>query len=374
MAKTRTDEKVYPDEKVYSDEKVYPIVKIAQVVDALKETGVPPVESLRGSCISEDQLYCAASRVSLDQVVEVYRNAVRLAPDARFAYQTGLRFHISTYNMYGFALLSSTDFRRTMQLAMQYHQLATPLAEIGFKEIKGKGVWTIDPLPHPAVDSGLYRFIVEIQFGHMVSMHRDFMGAAFAPSELHVTFGKPSAVEAYVEPLSCKMFFAQAKNRLVFDACWLNTPATLGNSITNHTVIAMCDALLEELELRSGLAGRVRDVLLSSIGHDTSLASVSERLKIPQRTLRRRLREEGTSFREIAEHLRMQLAIKYLRDTDLTVEDIAFALGFSDAANFRHSFHRWTGKSPNQSRTGFDNRSPPPTGAARTTYVNSAED
>jgi AraC-like DNA-binding protein len=139
----------------------------------------------------------------------------------------------------------------------------------------------------------------------------------------------------------------------------------------------MCDALLEELELRSGLAGRVRDVLLSSIAHDTSLASVSERLKIPQRTLRRRLREEGTSFREIAEHLRMQLAIKYLRDTDLTVEDIAFALGFSDAANFRHAFHRWTGKSPNQSRnnrvpkTWFDNRS---TGTARTTYVSSTED
>jgi AraC-like DNA-binding protein len=181
----------------------------------------------------------------------------------------------------------------------------------------------------------------------MVSMHRDFMGAAFAPSELHVTFGKQSAVEAFVETLSCKMFFAQAKNRLVFDACWLNAPATLGNAITNHTVVAMCDALLE-LELRSGLAGRVRDVLLSSIADDTSLASVSERLKIPQRTLRRRQRAEGTSFREIAEHLRTQLAIKYLRDTDLTVEDIAFALRFSDAANFRHAFHRWTGKSPGQ--------------------------
>jgi hypothetical protein len=62
--------------KIRTDEKVYPIVKIAHVVDALKETGVPPVESLRGSCISEDHLYRAALRVSLDQVVEVYCNAV----------------------------------------------------------------------------------------------------------------------------------------------------------------------------------------------------------------------------------------------------------------------------------------------------------
>jgi transcriptional regulator GlxA family with amidase domain len=67
--------------------------------------------------------------------------------------------------------------------------------------------------------------------------------------------------------------------------------------------------------------------------------------------LRRRLLQEGTSFRELADKLRTQLAIKYLRDTDLAVEDIAFALGFSDAANFRHAFHRWTGKWPNEFRS-----------------------
>lgn len=114
--------------------------------------------------------------------------------------------------------------------------------------------------------------------------------------------------------------------------------------------MALCDALLEELELRTGLSGQVRRVLLSSLGHDTSLLSVSERLKIPPRTLRRKLLQEGSTFRAIVEQLRAQLAIKYLRDTDLTVEDIAFALGFSDAANFRHAFQRWTRKSPNEFR------------------------
>jgi AraC-like DNA-binding protein len=97
---------------------------------------------------------------------------------------------------------------------------------------------------------------------------------------------------------------------------------------------------------------------LRKLGHDTSLASVSEQLKIPQRTLRRRLHEEGTSFREIGEDLRTQLAVKYLRDTDLSVEDIAFALGFSDAANFRHAFRRWTDKSPSEFRDRSGARRP----------------
>jgi AraC-type transcriptional regulator len=119
-----------------TDEKIYPLVKIAIVVDALKEAGVPPAEALRGSHVAADELYCAATRVSLNQVVEVYRNAARLAPDPDFAYLTGLRFHVSTY---GFAILSSTNFRQTMRIAMQYHQLATPLAEIFFRETEGKG-------------------------------------------------------------------------------------------------------------------------------------------------------------------------------------------------------------------------------------------
>jgi AraC-like DNA-binding protein len=344
--------------KVGTDEKVYLVAKIGLVVDALRESGVAPDEALKGAHVSAAELNSPAARVSLHQVLAVYRNAVRLAPHPHFAYLTGLRFHVSTYGMYGFALLSSTNFRQTMQIAMQYHQLATPLAEIFFRETTGSGVWTIAPLAHAVVDASLYKFIVELQFGHIVSLHRDVMGPSFDPSELHVTFDETRGAQAFANPFGCKVLFVQPENRLIFDAGWLDAPATLGNPITYPSVVGLCDALLEELELRSGLAGQVRGVLARRLGHDTSLASVSERLKIPPRTLRRRLLEEGTSFREIGEHLRTQLAVKYLRDTDLSVEDIAFALGFSDAANFRHAFRRWTDKSPNE----FRNRS----GARRT--------
>ena len=57
-----------------------------------------------------------------------------------------------------------------------------------------------------------------------------------------------------------------------------------------------------------------------------------------------------TSFRELLDEIRSQVAMKYLRDTVMTSEDIAVSLGFSDAANFRHAFLRWTGKSPSEFR------------------------
>jgi len=58
------------------------------------------------------------------------------------------------------------------------------------------------------------------------------------------------------------------------------------------------------------------------------------------------LLEEGTSFRELIDELRAQVAIKYVRDTDLSIEDITGALGFHEASAFRRAFRRWTGSAP----------------------------
>lgn len=68
------------------------------------------------------------------------------------------------------------------------------------------------------------------------------------------------------------------------------------------------------------------------------------------RALRRRLEAEDTSYRELLAEVRTRLAIEYLRKTAMTNEEIANRLGYSDAANFRHAFIRWTGKSPSDFR------------------------
>ena len=86
--------------------------------------------------------------------------------------------------------------------------------------------------------------------------------------------------------------------------------------------------------------------------HVKSVGLVAERLGMSERTLRRKLEQEGTSFRELIDELRAHAAIKYVRDTDLTIEDVAYALGFIDAAAFRRAFRRWTKSAPHEYRRG----------------------
>jgi Arabinose-binding domain of AraC transcription regulator, N-term len=162
------------------EDKVYQVVKLAMVIDALAAERISVESALAGVGISRDATSSPATRVSLNQIIECYRNANKLTRDPHFAYNAGLRFHFTDYGMYGFAMISSTNYRRTMQFAMQYHQLATPLAEIDLKEASGCGIWTITPMAHPRIDASLYGFLLEMQFGITVSLHRDFMGPSFA--------------------------------------------------------------------------------------------------------------------------------------------------------------------------------------------------
>jgi AraC-like DNA-binding protein len=145
--------------------------------------------------------------------------------------------------------------------------------------------------------------------------------------------------------------FGQPANRLTFDAGWLNGTPRLGNEITCSTVLSLCEGQIEEFQLRRGLAGKIRQNLMLNPMQPMNFEAVATNLNMSARTLRRKLREENTSFRQLVDGLRRDFALRYLRDTDLTVGDIAEALGFSDAANFRHAFRRWTNTAPHEFRS-----------------------
>jgi len=334
-----------------ADERIYPVVKIATVVASLGAEGIAADDALRGVQIPASAMVSPAARVSLNQVIQCYRNAIRLSRDPFFAYRTGLKFHVASYGMYGFAILSSTNFRQTMQFAQKYHQLATPLAEISFREQDDHGIWSVTPMPHAAVDVSLYRFLTELQLGIHVSLHRDVMGPSFAPQAVYLTNGAAGAApQDYRAAFGCPVLFGQSENKLLFDAALLRHRPDLGNEVTYSMVVRLCDELMDELKLRSGVAGKVREALLVNLARPTSFDAVARYLKMSSRTLRRKLSEENTSFRALLDDLRMQVAIKYLRDTDLTTEAVAGALGFSEASGFRHAFRRWTKATPQDFR------------------------
>jgi AraC-like DNA-binding protein len=332
------------------NERVYESTKLAALFDMLVSQGHLAAEILRNVDLPEKEVHSPKARISLSQLMIACKNATWLSSDRHLPFRIGTSIHISTYGMYGFAILCCPDFRKAMDFAAQYHALAAPLTTIHFNEEEGIASWTIEPNVHAATDPKLYRFITEMQIGIHISLMRDIMGSAFAPHEVSLTYAEAEDFSLPADQIGCSVRFSRLANQIVFQSTWLDQVASLGNKTTYPTIVALCDNLLGDLKLRIGIAGKVRALLLKDIANPPTFAAVAKVLGANERSLRRQLRQQGLSYRGLLDELRTQIALKYLRTTKLANEDIALALGFSDAANFRRAFHRWTNKAPSEIR------------------------
>jgi len=333
-------------------DKVHFAGKIATVIEALAAEGIPAEAVLADVGLSPDELLSPATKVSAAQVLQIYRNAIRLSGDLLVAYRVGARFSITTYGIYGFAALSSPSFRETAAFAVAYHQLAAPVIQVDFREAAATAAWIVTPLPSAEIDAPLSEFIVRLHMAGFLSLHRKLMGTAFKPARVEYALPQLPGGHDETAIFDCPVLYGHRENRFVIDSAWLDRQPDFGNDFVYAEFRRLCDDLLRQVEAGSGIAGQARKLILAGISRPGGIEHVARSLNMSGRSLRRRLRAEGTSFRRLADEMRVQLAITYVRDSDLSIEDIAFALGFSDAASFRHAFRRWTKATPRDYRNG----------------------
>lgn len=332
-------------------EAAYEAQKLSALFQVLSQQGLSADEILRDVGVSADQILSPATRLSRGQLLAACRNAIALSKDRHTPFRVGASIHLSAYGMYGFAILCCPDFRKAIDFALRYHVLAAPLTTVEFHEQDGLATWSIEPLTQAVTDPDLYRFITEMQISIQISMMRDIMGPAFTPREIKLSYPESSRSALPTEELDCDVSFSAQRNQMSFDASWLDGPPLLSNRVTYPNLLEICDDLLAELELKFGLAGKIRLLLVQDIANPPTISAIASSLGIHERSLRRQLHEQGLSFRGLIDELRTILALRYLRTTALSSEDIAAALGFSDTANFRRAFHRWTGTSPSKIKT-----------------------
>ena len=143
--------------------------------------------------------------------------------------------------------------------------------------------------------------------------------------------------------------FAEHLGSCIYGGLWLGKNSPLADANTARKIEQQCRDLLERRLSRVGVAGQVRSRLLHNPGELPSMPTIADELHIDQRTLRRRLAAEGTSYRALLDEVRRQLALELLQQ-DLSVEEISRHLGYAETANFTHAFKRWEGTAPSYFR------------------------
>jgi AraC-like DNA-binding protein len=316
----------------------------------LAKAGVASAPLLRRVGLSEADVHTPETRISIDQVARFFELVAEAAPDPGFAYRAGLQFHLTNYGLLGFAILSAPDYRRALAIAERFHQLATPLAECAFTEQDGVATWSVTRIAHPLIRGRAYEFVVEFHLGVFTAIQRDLMGQGIRATAVTLTFDLPPGARLESEALDGASVGCGARNTVSFPAARLDEPTQMGSPVVNQMLIRICEAQLEELRRHEGLAGRVRSAVVANGLRKASASAVAGELGMSERSLRRHLEAEGASLTAIHDELRLQAAVSRLRDGRLPIDEIAEAVGFSDAGNFRRAFRRWTGQAPSAFR------------------------
>ncbi len=326
------------------EERTSPPQPLATLVDNLSEAGLEEAAILDGTGLDGPDLAMPGTLVSARQFVQACRNAVRHGAPAQTPFIVGSRLGLPALGLYGYALLGRPTLRDLHHVALKYHRYTAPFVALSFRERDGEAVWQIHQVADLAPDDPLYRFLLEMQFARLLAVCRDALGSQFRFSEASCRYRRPEDAALYDRHLQCPATFDRPENELRCAVSLLDEAIGPRSSDTVALAETLRERVMERLGRTDGASARVLRLLLQLPGRFDDMDTIAARLHTTSRTLRRRLQAENTSFQQLLAGVRCELAKEYLQSTRMSTEDIADGLGFSDAANFRHAFRRWTGK------------------------------
>ncbi|KVE31217.1 AraC family transcriptional regulator [Burkholderia sp. TSV86] len=342
-----------PTQPATLSEKRFSPSKLAALAEVALDLGLDMREVLAGTGLSAEDVANPFILTSTLQFLTAARNTIRLCPRSDLGVQVGRLLHASSYGMFGYAGLCSESMADAFNSAIKFHQLANGMLGVSWNQQGDLVFWNFsgwNETKLPEIDADLYHFLVDMQFALHVTVVKDIMGTWCVPVRAEFMRKQPPHAKLLSETLECPLLFEQPCNRISYPSAWLPRVPQLAHPVTAAQVSLQCARLLDEIRNQSDITQRVYQILTRTPGKFPEIDAVASDLCMTARTLRRKLDAAGTSYNELLTSVRRALAIDYLSTTTLSIEDIAFLLGFSDAVSFRHAFKRWMGITPNDIR------------------------
>ncbi|MDV9174150.1 AraC family transcriptional regulator [Streptomyces sp. W16] len=329
-----------------------PPTSLSVLFDLGVELGVPATASLAGSGLTEAALRDTGTEVTARQEQLVVGNLLAATGGrGRLGLEAGSRFHLTSFGFWGFALVSSPTLGAAIKVALQYLDLTYAWSHFDLRHTGDEAqlVLTTPDVPEP-----LRRFSIERDLAVTATLQRELFSTQLLARRLVLPF-PPADPERYEQVLGITPEFDGDETVLALDAALLDLPMPQANAHAQALAQEQCRELLDRNSARTGVAGRVRDLLLARPGDPPTAEHVARELMMSSRTLRELLAAERTSYRELLAEIRERLAEEMLSG-GLTVAQAAERLGYQEVSSFSHAFRRWKGMGPRAYRTAL--RSP----------------
>ena len=331
------------------------VAGLSVVVDFAAEHGVAEAAVLAGTGVEPRTMTDATALVPATAELEALRNLVRALPGRpSLGVELGTRYHVTSFGILGYALISSRTVLDAMNLALRFLDLSyafsAPVARLEGEEVAVE-------LGAPGLPGDLAVLLVERDAAAIATVLAELVpgGVPFASVDL----GYPAPVDpalhrtTFAAAPTTALRFGQQGTVLRLSVDQLHRELPQANPHSQALAEAMCREVVTGRRGGGGVVEELRLWLTGNVAYDVGMARASDALAMSPRTLRRRLAEAGTSYQQLLDEVRRSLAEEMLATRVLDVEDVALRLGYAEASSFVHAFKRWRGVTPARWRRGL---------------------
>jgi AraC-like DNA-binding protein len=310
----------------------------------LKKAKIDPRPLLAKAGISLLELGEEPKRVGAESQIRFLEIAADALDDSALSLHLAQDFDLRECGMLYYVLAASPNLGEAIRNLARYLAVSNESIRLSVSErIKNTVLAVTYKIPRHTD-----RLFAEYGYAVVLRACRELTGRNFSPKTVTFIHGRNTDKAEFERFYGCPVRFNAAADTMVLATEPLSAPILTSDKYLLRILKNACEEVLAKRGKISGtLRTMVENEIVQLLPHGKAQAEkVASNLGMSNRTLARRLSEEGTGYAAILNELRRDLSARYLRDPALSLNQVAWLLGYSMVTSLNHAFRRWTGSSP----------------------------
>ncbi len=312
------------------------------VLDAARQLGLNLEPILQSARLNQPLLDNPQSRITSQQFSQLMRSVWEQSDD-EFLGLTTQPSKYGVFRLFADGAIQEQNLHRVYKHLCRFYSLVNQSISLSLYISKGQVELRMRQV-QPEIDRNLL-----FRDFFLLLWHRFpgwLIGKSIPLQQVKMRGAEPAHAAEYRFMFPCPITYGHNYDAFVFSEEELVNPVTQrAENLREHFKQAPLNWFTRQ-EFTPVYTRRVMDYLAEYREHEASMQDIADSVNVSERTLRRKLTEEGTSFQEIKDKLRKNMAIYYLSQPDIPISTITNKLGFSEPAAFTRAFKQWTGQTP----------------------------
>ena len=310
---------------------------------------------LGAESLSESDLYDSRCVVDVDVYCRLIVSAIRLSKMPHLGLVIGAQLSINHHGALGFALLNCGTIKDMLSFFQRYLITRTPLFSLDIERCQSQTIITIhSSLMNEIVLRAMTEAMVTTLLSTIQTALSRVSTVPLSTDQLPIIhrvafrYAQPNYLAKYQQLLDRGMTFSQAHTQISLNNVWVDKRLQTVDQTSLTQAKRFCEQELAGVVAHASWQSKVLMQVIKHTEDVPDIQGVAAQLHVVPRTLHRYLQKEGTSFKRILEQAQLAMAKQYLAEHSSTIKSVAYRLGYSDVANFRRAFKRWSGMTPQQ--------------------------